>query len=286
MKRIDLLNKIIHQIEVPVERSFVTTGQNKTSYLHAGSGKPLLLIHGGDAGAGSIRWFPIIRSLASSHTVIAPDIIGYGESDKPYASYDRNYFSKWLRSFIDALGLNRIYIAGHSVGGAIALQCLVDYPEKINRLVLINAVGLGKGMQQIPNSIKMQMIWQNLIPSSAKSRWFLERYGVYDPRKISSTMLDVEEYGNEVIRSKGGRNVFWIGRGKVIAPFETEVLQQIQCPTLIVWGEKDTNYPPSIARYTGKIIKHAKVSLIPNAGHNCIYDQPEILVGIIERFLS
>jgi pimeloyl-ACP methyl ester carboxylesterase len=285
MRRIDLLNKIINQIEIPVERSFVQIGQNKTSYLHAGSGKPLLLIHGGDAGAGSIRWFPVISSLASSYTVIAPDIIGYGESDKPYASYDRNYFSQWLFSFINSLNLKDIYIAGHSVGGAIALQCLVDHPKKINRLVLVNAVGLGKGIQQIPNTIKLQMIWQNLIPSSEKSRWFLEHYGIHDPKKISGSMLDVEEYGNEVIRNKGGRNVFWLGRGKVIAPFETEVLKQIQCPILIVWGENDNNYPPSIAQYTGKIINNAKVSLIPHAGHNCIYDQPEILVEIIKSFL-
>jgi pimeloyl-ACP methyl ester carboxylesterase len=211
--------------------------------------------------------------------------VGYGESDKPFAFYDRLYFSEWLFSFIRSLGLSRVYIVGHSVGGAIVLQLAQDHPETVGRMIIINAAGLGKGMLKVPNSIKLRMIWQNLSPSTAGSRYFLEQYGLFDPGKLKETMLDVEKYGIEVIGNKGGRRVFWLGRGRVVAPFSSEELNRIKCPTLILWGREDKNYPSSIAIRASETIHGAKLTLIPQAGYNCFYDQPELVAQSIIKFL-
>ena len=285
MDRIALLQNILDRINVPVERVSVQASHIKTSYLSAGSGKPLLLIHGGDAGAGGIRWFPIISSLVSSFHVIIPDVVGYGESDKPSVPYDRPYFSIWLHNFIDALGLKKVNVVGHSVGGAIALQFSLDHPEYVERLVLVNAAGLGKGTQRIPIEIKLRMIWQNLFPSREASRWFLEHYGLFSATTMTKTMMDVEEYGCEVVRKEGGRRVFWLGRGRVITPISTEQISQYSQPTLLIWGEEDLNFPPSIAQSSIQIMSNAQLTLIPRAGHNCFYDRPDLFTDILKRFL-
>jgi len=290
MKRIALLQKIVKQIGVPVEHLSVQGAtikgrRIKTSYLSAGAGKPILLLHGGDAGAGSIRWYPVIGPLSTCFRVIVPDMLGYGESDKPFASYDRSFFSAWLKNYLDTLGLKKVSLVGHSVGGAIASQFTLDHPEYIEQLVLVNAAGLGEGTQRIPARIKVRMIWQNLFPSCAASRWFLEHYGLFNARMINETMLDIEEYGCEVIRMSGGRRVFWLGRGRVIDPIPLERLGQITQPTLLVWGEEDINFPPAIARLAMKMMKDTQLCLIPRAGHNCFYDQPDMFNDILKRFL-
>ena len=285
MKSKVLLQKIIKQIGVPVEQLSVQAGFIKTGYLSAGMGKPVLLLHGGDAGAGGVRWYPVIGPLSSCFRVVVPDMVGYGESDKPFASYNRFFFSIWLKNFLDALDLDKIYLVGHSVGGAVASQFTLDHPEYVERLVLVNAAGLGKGMMQAPVKVKLRMMWQNLFPSRTASRWFLEHHGLYDARTINDTMLDVEEYSCEVIRMSMGKRVFWLGRGRVINPIPMEDLSKITQPTLLVWGEEDTNFPPTIARLAVQMIKGAKLCLIPGAGHNCFYDQPEIFNDLLKRFL-
>jgi len=94
--------------------------------LFTGSGQPVICLHGG--GAGAVTWYPSIDPLAKYFHVIAPDIVGFGESDKPDAAYDRPYFVTWLKSFMLELGISKAHIAGLSQGGAIALQFTLDYP--------------------------------------------------------------------------------------------------------------------------------------------------------------
>ncbi len=285
MRREILLERVIHRMGVPVELKSVQAREFKTSYLATGAGKPVLLIHGGDAGAGCLRWYPVIGPLSVRFQVIAPDLIGYGEFVQPWAAYDRPFFSHWLKDFLDALDLRRVHLVGHSVGGAIALQFALDHPEYLERLVLVNTTALDRGTQKVPASLKLRLIWQNLFPSRRASRWFLEYHGLVDPQKLDETMLDVEEYGAEVIRGPGGRRVFWLGRGRVIAPFQMEALSQIGHPTLFLWGETDPNYPPSQAGRAMGVMPDARLQLIPQAGHNSFYDQPYVFNDALIRFL-
>src|SRR3954464_15638033 len=103
---------------VSVEEGEVIIDSIKTAYLSAGSGDCVLCLHG--AGAGAVTWYPAINAISNSFHVLAPAIVGYGESDKPKAPYDRPYFSKWLNGFLMALKISRAHIVGLSQGGAIA----------------------------------------------------------------------------------------------------------------------------------------------------------------------
>jgi pimeloyl-ACP methyl ester carboxylesterase len=122
--KIDYRKALIDRMMVSVEQGEVTIDSVKTAYLSAGSGDSVICLHG--AGAGAVTWYPSIGTISKNFHVLAPDIVGYGESDKPNAPYDRSYFSKWLKGFLTELKISKAHIVGLSQGGAIALQFAID----------------------------------------------------------------------------------------------------------------------------------------------------------------
>ncbi len=110
-------------------------------YTVAGSGEPVLLIHG--LGGSRRTWREVVGSLAAGHTVIAPDLPGHGESDAPAGDYSLGAHATALRDLLVGLGHSRATVVGHSLGGGIALQFAHQFPDRIDRLVLISSGGLG-----------------------------------------------------------------------------------------------------------------------------------------------
>src|SRR5246127_4735295 len=104
-------------------------------------GEPLVLIHG--MVASSLTWDAVIAHLPSTYRVIAPDLLGHGDSDKPRGDYSLGAFAVWLRDFLDALGISRATLIGHSLGGGIAMQFAHQHRDYCRRLVLISSGGLG-----------------------------------------------------------------------------------------------------------------------------------------------
>jgi len=271
-----LLERLTNRIRVPVRRKTVMAGGIKTAYLDAGKGQPVILVHGGDAGIGGIRWIPVIGPLSKHFNVIAPDMPGYGESDKPFASYDRYYFSQWLDDFINTLGFSSVRIVAHSLGGSAALQYTIEKANIVKQLVLVNSAGLGKSSTKVPLHIILRMIWNNLFPSPKGSEWFLKNLVLYDPEMLSQELLELEEYGRVVLLKPGGKRVFWLGRGR-----------KVLSPTLIIWGAEDPNFPLDGAQEAAKEIPNARLHIISKARHLCYYDQPrefnEVLIDYLMK---
>ncbi len=286
MPRTALLQELINRIGVPVQQQTVTAGGIRTSYLSAGAGEPVVLLHGGDAGAGAIRWLTVIGPLSAHFCVIAPDLVGFGESEKPPALYDRPYFSSWLEQFLAAISLHQARLVGHSLGGAVALQFTIDNPQRVDRLVLVNAAGLGPASQRVPASLKLRMILQNLVPTRASSKWFLEHHVLADPANITETMLQLEDYSREIVRSPGGRRVFWQGRGRAAGPIPLDDLARVPCPTLLIWGEDDPNFPLASAQTAVRRLPRGRLKIIHGARHACFVDQPELFNDTLLHFLA
>lgn len=278
-----MLNSLIKRIGEPTEQRAVYVGPIKTSFLTAGSGKPVLLLHG--AGIGSIQWYTVIGPLSRDFSVIAPDIVGYGESDKPSASYDREFFVSWLRGFVDALSLDCIDLVATSQGGAIALQFVIENPELVDRLVLVNSAGLSEVAQNVPVSVKLLMMWHELFPSSASSEFLLRRHALFDAENIDQGILELEEYGREVRRMRGGRRAFWQGRGRVVEAVSVDQLKQIKNPTLMIWGEEDVAFPLSSAEAAARLMSNARVTALSRAGHICFLERPAEFNRILREFL-
>lgn len=268
---------LIDKIEGLVEQREVTVGTIKTTYLLCGNGEPVIFLHG--AGAGAVTWYPSISTISKNFQVIAPDIIGYGESDKPDAPYDRPYFSEWLKDFLKELKISKAHIVGLSQGGAIALQFAIDNAEMVNKLVLVDSGGLGAKVSFWP---LIGTIWMNSFPSTIANR-FNSPYILHKPIKRDPNH---SSYSIEVIKSKGGKNAFKQGRGNAISKIPEELLKQIENETLIIWGKDDELFPVEYGEAAAKIIPNAKLQLIPNAGHLPLMDQPEIFNKILDDFLK
>jgi 2-hydroxymuconate-semialdehyde hydrolase len=270
------LQKLIDRIGVPVERDTVQAGAVRTVYLAAGQGEPLVLLHG--ASSAGISWYPVIAPLAAHYRVWAPDMVGHGESERAAGAYDRPYYSAWLAGFFDAIGLDSAHVVGHSLGGAVALQFALDFPERLRRLVLVDAAALGRG---VPVRVALAFLRSALFPSQETGER-LGRLAVYDPRKLDPFF---EEYGSRIRPMPRPGRAFWRG-GRTIAMVATEELQQLKPPTLIIWGREDLFLPVSHAERAAQAIPNARLHVIPEAGHVSFLDQPQAFCQAVLSFLG
>jgi 4,5:9,10-diseco-3-hydroxy-5,9,17-trioxoandrosta-1(10),2-diene-4-oate hydrolase len=277
MQNITHRQVLIDMMDVPVKQHQISIGSIKTAYLSAGDGFPIICLHG--AGAGAVTWYPCFKALARKYHVIAPDIVGYGESDKPDAVYDRPYFAAWLNEFIAALNITKTHVIGTSQGGAIALQYALTYPEVVEKLVLAAAGGLGGKASFLP---LLSMCWLNCMPSRI-ANYFFSRYLLVNPENRATAHA---EYSLEVLKMVGGKNPFIKGQGKSVAPFSKDELEKVQHQTLILWGDKDRLFPIEQIEATSQLIPNARLKRIQNAGHMLMLDQPEIFNKTVLNFLE
>src|SRR6202171_4330837 len=127
----------------------VRAGGIDTFYLDAGSGPPVILLHG--LGATNASMLPTLWDLARDHRVLAPDLPGFGGSEKPIRSYDFPFFADWLREFMDGVGLDKADLVGNSLGGRIALEAGLSVPDRVNRMVLLcPSPAFLRGRQYVP----------------------------------------------------------------------------------------------------------------------------------------
>ncbi|MGZ3861465.1 MAG: alpha/beta fold hydrolase [Flavisolibacter sp.] len=268
---------LIDLMMVSVEQGEVTIDSVKTSYLSAGRGNPVIFLHG--AGAGAVTWYPSIGAVSENFHVLAPDIVGYGESGKPNAPYNRPYFSKWLKDFLIEMKISKAHIVGLSQGGAIALQFTIDNPEMVGKLVLVDSAGLGAKVSFWP---MVGMVWMNSFPSSMANR-FNAPYILHKPENRDPNH---SLYSVAVIKSTGGKNAFKQGRGSAVSKIREELLQQIKNETLIIWGKRDQMFRVEYGERAAKIIPNAKFHPIEDAGHLPLMDQPEIFNKLLTDFLN
>jgi len=272
----DYRQQIINRIEAPVEQREVAAGSVKTAFLSAGSGPPVVCLHGG--GGGAVTWYPSISALAEHFHVIAPDIVGYGESDKPDAAYDRPYFASWLRDFFLALEIPKALVVGLSLGGAICLQFSLENPEMVEKLVLVDSCALGA---RTPFGVLFGFFWTYSFPSLAADR-YMSRYLVAKPDNVDP---NYGPYHLQVVKKPGGRKVFWQGMGAAVGAMPEEELRQIEHQTLIIWGEQDNFLSIASGEAAAQIMPNAELHRIQDAGHIPFLDQPEVFNDIVLQFL-
>jgi len=275
METATLRKKLITAGGLTVEQKIVNAGNINTFYLSAGTGEPLVLLHG--AGGGAVLWGPIIDLLSRHFFVIAPDVVGYGESDKPDAPYDKKFFSTWFCKFCDSLNLEKINLLGNSQGGAIAMQFTLDNPHRVKKLILVGSAGLG-GWGISPGAM-FNMAAANIFPTKRTVQKIV-KYLVHKTDNFPGD--DGIAYLLEVIRSSGGKLPFINGKGRAVAPFSSDITN----PTLIIWGEKDRILPVSHGKKGQKKMPGAQFRIIPDAGHTPFIDLPEEFKDIILHFIK
>jgi len=274
-----LREEILAYYGLNIGHGFIDADGVRTFYLSTGSGRPLLMLHG--AGGGGVLWAPVVDALGKQFRLIIPDVVGYGESDKPDGPYDRPFFAGWLRGFMDAMGLNGASLVGNSQGGAIALQFALDNPDRASHLVLVCSAGLHP-LRSIAWPAMVDMIRTQLFISK-KSMRRLVRHLVYD---ISRFPLDsAVQYLEAVAAAPGGKRAFSKGRGRAVRPFKGMELDRVRCPTLMLWGAEDRLIRPSAAAVSVPAIAGATVRLMTGAGHTPFIDRPGLFARQVAEFI-
>lgn len=241
-------------------------------YLEAGQGPVLILIHG--LGSSANVWRDDIGLLATANRVIALDLPGYGKSDKPKADYSVEYQAGAVKEFIEALGVDKVTLAGNSSGGWIAALVALDSPDKVSRLVLVDSAGLRHEAAQ--NAVPLN-------PATREEEKALLLALFSDKAKVTDALVSEQWDYRKDIRSTDQAT---IESFKTKAPFLDSRLRDIKVPTLIIWGKQDLLVPLDTAERFAKGIRGSKLIVIDNAGHLPQVEQPKAFTRAVKVFVK
>ncbi len=277
------------QDRIPVQR-VVVHGED-VAYRRAGSGPAVLLLHG--IAGSSDSWVPVMELLSGDYDVLAPDFLGHGASGKPLGDYSLGSQASHVRDLLHLLGMERATVVGHSFGGGVAMQFAYQFPERCERLVLVDSGGLGREVSWLLRLAALPAAeyalplvfprWARTC-GDAVSR-ALERSGVRDPRALEVWRA------YRSLADPAGRRAFVRTMRAVIDPGGQSVSAVSRLylaaglPTLVVWGEDDRVIPVSHAYTARDAIPGSRLQVVPGAGHFPHAEQPERFVEILVDFM-
>jgi pimeloyl-ACP methyl ester carboxylesterase len=265
----------------------IDTKRGAISTLQAGEGPPVLMLHG--LGGTKASFMPTVRALApSGRRVIAADLPGFGDSDKPIgARYDAKYFSQSVLALMDALGLEKTDIVGHSLGGRVTLEVVLHAPERFGRVVLMTPslawlrerpwapflklvrpeLGL---LQPAPRPV-VERIVKQLIPGGGSR--FAE--------------AGIDEFLRSYTSARGRAAFYAAARNIYLEKPERfwEALRELTPPALFVWGSRDPLVPAGFERHVRDAVPQAEHATL-NCGHIPQIERPAELHRAIGRFLA
>jgi pimeloyl-ACP methyl ester carboxylesterase len=271
-----------------LEFASVRTRAGTLSTLHAGTGDPVVALHG--LGGTKISFLPTVAALAGEFRVIAMDLPGFGDSDKPLgAPYDARWFARAVVALLDALGLERAHLVGNSMGGRVALEVGLRHPERVRRLVLLSSslawrrerpwvpllrlVPPELGLLQVAPRGVVEGIVRRYIPG-AKSGWaaagvdeFLRAY--LTPRGRAAFYAAAR---NIYLEEPEGEHGFW------------PRLRKLEAPALFVWGRHDRLVPVAFSRHVTDALPHAE-HIELDCGHVPQLERPRETHAAMARFL-
>lgn len=266
---------------------------HRVAYRLAGSGPPVVLVHG--ITASSAEWELVGSQLARRHTVLAPDLIGHGHSAKPRGDYSMGAFASGIRDLMLWLELGPATIVGHSLGGGVAMQFAYQFPERTERLALVSSGGLGRGVHTflraatLPGSelvLPLLAGSQVLAAGRAVGR-ALARLGV----QLGNDALEMAR-GHASLGDPESRAAFVhtlrasidVGGQRVQATDRLYLAAEL--PLLIVWGARDRIIPPGHGRRAHELVPGSRFELFERAGHFPHLDEPQRFLATIEDWIA
>lgn len=266
---------------------------HRVGYRMAGTGPAIVLIHG--LTGSSTTWREVMPVLAERFTVVAPDLLGHGESAKPRGDYSLGAFASGVRDLLVALGIDRATVVGHSLGGGVAMQLAYQFPERCERLVLVASGGLGKDVTPFLRAVTLPgseyvlplLLSRQLHQVLSGAGGLMRRVG-FRPGVV----------GAEVWRSYSGlsetrglqafintvRSVIDIGGQRVSARDRLYLAQEM--PTLIVWGDRDQIIPVAHARIAHELMPGSELRIVEGAGHFLPFERPEPFLEALSKFIA
>lgn len=247
---------------------------HRVAYRMEGEGPAILLIHG--ITNSSETWDRVFDLLAQNYTVIAPDLIGHGESAKPRGDYSMGAYASGMRDLLMALGIENATFVGHSLGGGIAMQMAYQFPERCDRLVLVSSGGLGREVSPLLRAAT--------LPGSEFAIPLFFKAGLLGIGRTASSALgriglkpgtDLEEIarGWASLSDHDAMSAFVhtlrasVDPGGQRVDARDRLYLAGEAPCLIIWGERDRIIPFSHGEEAHQLIPGSRLDLFPSAGH-------------------
>ncbi len=252
----NLRKPMITQNSSQRERRRAKIGPATIAYEVAGSGPPVVLVHG---LSGSSRWWRRnIGALTPYRRVYMLDLIGFGASRArhPFALAEA---AGYLRQWMDQVGLERVSLVGHSMGGLIAAELAADAPERVDRLVLVDPAALPLDAHFLTHALSLLRELRYISPS------FL-------PVLLADTL-------------RAGPFTFWRAATALMLADLRPKLELIRAPTLVIWGEYDALVPLALAQQLAQYLRYEELVVLKGAGHVSMWDRPQEFNRALVEFL-
>jgi 4,5:9,10-diseco-3-hydroxy-5,9,17-trioxoandrosta-1(10),2-diene-4-oate hydrolase len=270
---------------------YMQVGQINTRFWALGNeGSTVVLIHG--IGSSMEDWSHNIHTLAERHRVYAMDLVGNGRSDKPAAPYSFPYFAQFVHDFLQAQDVDRVNLVGNSMGGGIVLQFALQFPDKLEKLVLVDCAGLGREVSLFFRLPTLPLVGKWLSRPSRKGAAQLLHETFYDPALITDELIDFQYQLSALPGAQGAmlstlrRNVTLRGLRDRAWRSIVEELHNITAPTLIVWGQQDRILPVAHAQVARDRIANARLHIINQCGHMPQMERPDEFNAVVLEFLA
>ena len=272
---------------------FRTVHGYRRAFVRVGEGPVLLLLHG--IGDSSWTWRDVVTALARDFTVIAPDLLGHGRSDKPRADYSVAAYANGMRDLLGVLGVERATVVGHSLGGGVAMQFAYQYPERVDRLVLVSTGGVARECNPALRLVSMPGADSLLALVRVPSARLAGRVGGEVLRRLNLDVgYDIDDLlrvfdalPDATARSAIVRTlravVDW--RGQVVSMLDRCYLAQ-GMPTMVVWGRHDTIVPVSHADVLHAALPHSRLEIFEDSGHFPHHSEPARFVAAVREFIA
>jgi len=265
----------------------------KIAYLTAGEGPVVLLVHG--MAGSSAQWRHVLPNLAKRFTVIAPDLLGHGDSDKPHGEYNLSAHANLLRDLLVALGHERATFVGQSYGGGVVMQLAYQSPDHCERLVLVSSGGLGREVSPLLRGLSLPGAEQ-LFPlvCSPALRNAGERAAQWLSRFSLRTTAAVEEMWRSYAGLADGdnRRAFFRTlravvdhKGQTVSAADRLYLTE-HVPTLIIWGSADNIIPIDHAFDTQQCLPSSRLEVFDGVGHYPHCERPARFVKTMLDFVT
>jgi pimeloyl-ACP methyl ester carboxylesterase len=266
---------------------------HRLHYRIGGDGPLLVLVHG--ITNSSASWEPVLATLARRFTVIAPDLLGHGDSAKPRGDYSLGANASLLRDFMLALGHERATIVGHSLGGGIAMQFAYQFPDRIERLVLVSSGGLGREVTALLRAVALPgaefvlplLASGPLVSAGTTISGWINRIGVRlgsDVAAMATGFASLQDIEARRAFVQTARAVIDAGGQRVNATDKLYLAEAV--PTLLLWGDRDPIIPARHGIRAHELMPGSRLRIFAGAGHFPHHDDPAGFAAAITEFVE
>ena len=275
------------------ETKFIEIHGMRQAVVDEGDGDEVLLLIHGMAGSAQ-TWRAVLPQLAKKYRVIAPDLLGHGQSSKPRTDYSLGAFAVGLRDLLDELGVESATVVGQSLGGGVAMQFLYQHPEYCRRLVLISSGGLGPDVGLILRLLAApgaEFVMPVIAPSpvlragNAVKSW-LSAAGLRSPRGAEMWSA-YSSFGDGETRHAFLRTLRSVVdyRGQAVSALNRLNLRE-GLPILAIWGEDDNIIPVDHAYAALEARPDCRLEILPGVGHFAQVEAPDKVIDLLDEFIS